>query len=256
MFAKADSSVIPEVFLPFEDRKLIFNLFMNWSRDQESLIEGMEEELHALEISSLRAMSCLLHGPMSNKTSNFDMKVVLDWLLSIHLNQSEDVLEIAEKARVALFKYNHSDSEAMMDTIFDACYTRTGGNMFRGLADSLVKMICDEKGWSKTRLLKFHPHKLLCLLLFKLGDPELRTRMASISLLHLFAKLIGSKNRDDKSVAFEISSTTSALPIIYWNSQAMISSRFSVEYPEMSCEVCGFALHIRLHQNLSNELKP
>jgi hypothetical protein len=234
--ALVDSSVIPEVFLPFEDRILIFNLLMNWSGDREAIAEGTEGRFLPLEVSSLRAMACLLQGPMSNETSKFDIKVILDWLLSIHLDHSVNVVEIAEKARLALLKYNHSDS-AMMDDIFDACYTSEGDNMFRGLADSLMKMSCDEKGRLNLRRLKYHPHTLLCLLLCKLGDTELSTRMASISLLHVFGSLIGRKHRNDDSIAYEISSISSALPIIYMNSQATISCRFSIEYPEMSCEV-------------------
>jgi hypothetical protein len=238
-----DYSVKPELFLPFDDRILIFNLFLNWSghgindaRDRDSLAASMKEELLVLEISSLRAMTCLLGGPMSNniKKVSFDLTATLKWLRSMYM--TENVVEIADKALSSLLKYNHSNM-ALMDEIVDACYSSIGGNLFCGFTYSLVNMICDKEVGFNPQRLKCHPHKLLCLCIFQLGNAELSVRKSSVSLIHLFGKLVGSELIRNENEHNEISTISSDLPIIYKNSQYMISSRFAVEYAEMSPEV-------------------
>ncbi|KAJ1548191.1 Cell morphogenesis protein PAG1, partial [Nowakowskiella sp. JEL0078] len=256
------------------------------------------EKRQTIERSSLEKTQSLLvvrhrsATPESVKTPDeFDLPSIITWIDSLFASGDEKLHKISRTAMEALLTYSGSD-KSLLIAILRQCYIGTSriytsqtvdGNpvlssahqlqvtrgYFLSLVDIIVRNLTDIKtddeispsiqeaiGWKRFH---FEPHWLLCLALFKCGDPNLHVRKGAVKLLRVVEKeffgpilddalnlnrdpqtmdiIVPNQEDDQRAEVYEQAAITSTLPIVYKYAQAIISARFAAERAEWSLEM-------------------
>ncbi|RUS29529.1 cell morphogenesis C-terminal-domain-containing protein [Jimgerdemannia flammicorona] len=260
----------PTKIMSFETRLNLFKMFEQWcgygqqskemrdrearmvtecldmlkdTKERSSMIASMEEERKALETAALSAMAALCRGPVMaymgrdkarQNVIQFDIMNLLSWIDAVFASKDSKLHVIARfvhfyclhelRALEAILIYNQNQP-ALLDDVIEQCYA---GNpkleftqgYFLALADIVTRV--DD-----------YPHKfhqIMCLALFKAGDPKKLVRQQAIQLLRVVEEHIV---RDSCAKDYEIG-IMSTLPIIYKQTQILLSLRLAQDHQNMS----------------------
>ncbi|CAG8494032.1 5031_t:CDS:10 [Ambispora gerdemannii] len=204
--------------------KIISTILETYPKDSEERRPWhaqLETERKALELAALNAMASLCRGPLfvnDNKPSSFDVQSLFKWIESVFADPQDKLHPIARKAIEGLLVSN-TNSTHLLDTSIHQTYSGNPSNKltqgyFLAIAQTLFKV--------STYPLK-HPHKIIALALFKVGDPDLEIRKVAIKLL----KMIEKRIFDECCAAEYEVGITCQLSSIYKQAQVALSTRLA-----------------------------
>ncbi|KAI9203242.1 cell morphogenesis N-terminal-domain-containing protein, partial [Polychytrium aggregatum] len=168
-------------------------------RDRAMTHDRIELQRNALELASLKAMSSLCRGSITNARHprvSFDVRTLLAWVDGLLTSSNDKHHAIARVALENLLLYNRSNEE-LFENVLLRCHSSTVPhdvqrgyfmamvNLFGSPAQNHFYTTSQRKYLRERKLndLPFHPAKLLCLAMYMIGSHSLQIRKAAIRLL-------------------------------------------------------------------------
>ncbi|KAJ3135392.1 Cell morphogenesis protein PAG1 [Physocladia obscura] len=270
-YGPMDELVISK-YIPFEARVNLFVLFESWSgfgknsavygerqsksmiraleamvsrnsRDPNKLAENMNKQRAVLQMSALKAMSSILHGPMSDPSSRleFSLPDLLFWINDLHNSQRDEFHEIACFATQGLLIYNGS-SEDLMTAVLRECYVGSdssisGSNVY---FNSLVNIYT---GGQKEPIIPSHictgvhptfpcaTPRLISLCFFKAGDPDLEVRNKA---MRLFRSVTHRVWPGEENIILDWNTSIGAPSTVYKRLQVLASANLASKKPSLT----------------------
>ncbi|CAG8480610.1 2034_t:CDS:10 [Paraglomus brasilianum] len=186
-------------------------------------VQQMEAERKSLELAALNAMASLCRGPVicaegESRSRGLEMSSLLKWIETVFADPQDRLHPIARRALEGMLISN-ADKLAVLERTINLCYSRrpelkSTQGYFMTVANTLFQLDA-----SKTPPVS----KVLALVLFKVGDPDLEIRRTAMKLLKLVQTSFYNESYVDE---FQVG-ITSTVPSIYKSSQISLSGRLA-----------------------------
>lgn len=203
------------------------------SSSKDKVIVSHRHELHVLAQQAESAIAALCAGTMDNVMPG---ATVLSWLCGMLASASPTSRETAQRGMSLLLSHNTSDT-----ALFDACITQCYCDLAQSSGTRTTFLVLADV-YTKTDI-RVHEMQILCVALCLLAHPDVRVRVAALSVLEIQSQ----RQQVPVSLVPLIPSVRSFQPAAYLDAQRAISHHLylGIATTQASAAVLAeFAWHI------------